>query len=271
MGCCNNNLVPFIRNQYRYGTTDANAAAFFTAAGITDATQKSAVNTLVVGLKAANLYTKFYAIYPFVGGSATTHKFNLINPADSDAAFRLSFSGGWTHSATGALPNGTNGYADTFFIPSAQSISLNSHSLHYYSRTNGTNISTSAGVNSGSLWDITLHLVGNFSTRSMTSGANVLNTSNGGDTLGLFLTTRTAANAQSNYKNGVLLGANALASTSKPTSSMVIGARNDGASRSNWDNRECAFFGIADGLTGAEVSTLYTLVQAMQTTLGRNV
>ena len=29
------------------------------------------------------------AIYPFVGGTATTHKFNLKDPADINAAFRL--------------------------------------------------------------------------------------------------------------------------------------------------------------------------------------
>ena len=92
---------------------DADALAFITAAAITDATQQTAIDTLVKGMKADGIWTKMKAIYPFVGGTATTHKWNLKDPRDLDAAFRLVFNGGWTHSSNGALPNGTNGYADT--------------------------------------------------------------------------------------------------------------------------------------------------------------
>ena len=95
------------------------AQAFITAAGITDPTQISAINSLVNGLQADGIWTKMKAIYPFVGGTATTHKYNLKDPRDLDAAFRLVFNGGWTHSSTGATPNGTNGYADTKLVPSS--------------------------------------------------------------------------------------------------------------------------------------------------------
>ena len=102
-----------IQSQVRIGPP-ADAQAFITAAGITDPTQQSAIITLVTDLKGYGLWTKMKAIYPFVGGTATTHKFNLKNPLDTDGAFRLSFSGGWTHSANGALPNGTNAFANAF-------------------------------------------------------------------------------------------------------------------------------------------------------------
>jgi len=116
---------------------DADAQAFITAASITDPTQQSAVNQLVVDLKAASIWTKMSAVYPFVGGSATTHKFNLKDPRDLDAAFRLNFQGGWTHSSTGALPNGTNAFAITYLDLSANLGSAKPH-LSYYSRTNTT-------------------------------------------------------------------------------------------------------------------------------------
>lgn len=96
---------------------DADAQAFFTAAGISDTTQKAAVNQLVLDLKSNSLWSKMSAIYPFVGGSAACHKYNLKDPRDLDAAFRLAFSGTWTHNATGAKPNGSTGYADTFLNP----------------------------------------------------------------------------------------------------------------------------------------------------------
>jgi len=112
---------------------DTDAAAFITAANITDNTQKSAINTLVNDMKGYGIWTKMKAIYPFVGGTATTHKWNLKDPRDLDAAFRLVFNGGWTHSSTGADPNGTNAYADTYLAPSLL-INNNTH-VSIYSRT----------------------------------------------------------------------------------------------------------------------------------------
>ncbi len=102
-----NNHVPTLRATVmgaNGGGYDTNAQAFITAAGITDAGQKSAVNTLVLSLKSGNIWSKMKAVYPFVGGTATSHKFNLIDPRDLNAAFRLSFVNGWTHSSTGVLP-----------------------------------------------------------------------------------------------------------------------------------------------------------------------
>jgi hypothetical protein len=107
---------------------DPDAQAFITAAAITDVTQQGAINTLVLALKGYSIWTKFKAIYPIVGGTASQHKYNLKDPRDLDAAFRLVFNGGWTHSSTGAQPNGVNGYADTKFTPSAVQL-LNSNGL----------------------------------------------------------------------------------------------------------------------------------------------
>jgi hypothetical protein len=71
---------------------DSDAQAFITATAITDTTQQNAIDALVIGLKTDLLWTKMLAVYPFVGGTATTCKYNLKNPLDTDAAFRLNFS-----------------------------------------------------------------------------------------------------------------------------------------------------------------------------------
>jgi hypothetical protein len=97
---------------------DYDALLFLSAASISNSTQRLAINYLTFSLKLNGLWDKLNAIYPFVGGTATTHKFNLKNPLDTNAAFRLSFVGGWTHSASGVLPNGTNAYANTFCVNS---------------------------------------------------------------------------------------------------------------------------------------------------------
>lgn len=94
--------------------------AFLTATGITDATIISALNAMDNSLISAGLLPagtgsgKFKALYPNVGGTASAHKFNFVNPLDTDAAFRVVFNGGWTHTANGAISNGTNAFADTF-------------------------------------------------------------------------------------------------------------------------------------------------------------
>lgn len=99
------------------GAVDADASAFFSRTSITDEGIKTAVDNLVIGLKAATdggttLWDKLYCIYPFVGGNATAHSKNL--KAD---AYNLTFSGSPTHNANGVTGDGSAVYADTGFGP----------------------------------------------------------------------------------------------------------------------------------------------------------
>ena len=73
----------------------------------------SAINTFVLELKENNLWSTFLCIYPLVGGSSTTHKYNLKDPRDMDAAYRLVFSGGYTHNSNGITGNGVNSQTNT--------------------------------------------------------------------------------------------------------------------------------------------------------------
>jgi alkaline phosphatase len=59
---------------------DTDAKAFLTASQVADTIQQSAINDLVLDLKSANIWTKMKAVYPIVGGTALTHKWNLKNP-----------------------------------------------------------------------------------------------------------------------------------------------------------------------------------------------
>ena len=112
----------------------ARTTAFATATAITDTTILNALNTFDLGLISNGLDTKMKAIYPFVGSTATTQKYNFMDARDLDVAFRLQFNGGWTHSSTGALPNGTNAYANTYVTPSTN-LNADNLSISYYSRS----------------------------------------------------------------------------------------------------------------------------------------
>ena len=253
------------------GGFDADAQAFITAAAITDPTQQAAINTLVVDLKGYSIWTNMKALYPMVGGTATTHKFNLKNPLDTDAAFRLVFNGGWTHSANGATPNGTNGYANTALNPSS-ALTLNNTHLSFYSRTNvsavqrdiavyqnGSNPVMALGTNVGT--EISDHY--NFNQRISDSIAS---------STGFYIGSRTSSTSHKLYKNNTTLGTNTSANINAlPNQNLFIGASNNNVSISSYSTKQCAFASIGNGLNDTEAANFYTAVQAFQTTLGRQV
>jgi hypothetical protein len=261
--------------------SDADAQAFVTNAAIVDQVEANAVNKLVIDMKAAGVWTKMKAIYPMVGGTAATHKFNLKDPRDLDAAFRLVFNGGWTHSANGALPNGINAFANTF-LNSQTNLTFNNKHLSFYSRLNtATGNKTDLGCfPSAFLPILTLSIkrtetaVNDRFVPLMYSfnSPDAINTANA-DSRGLFMASRTASNSFKGYKNGVQLGSTVTTNsqTSAPNLNIYIGAANANNSSSGFSDRECAFSSIGDGLTDTEAANLYTAVQNFQTTLNRQV
>lgn len=84
---------------------------------ITGAELWDAVTNLVNSLKTSGVWQRSVAIYPYVGGTAARHKYNLKNPQDTNVARRLTFLDTWTHSATGATPTTLNSYAETYIYP----------------------------------------------------------------------------------------------------------------------------------------------------------
>ena len=274
-----NNHVPTLRatvmgaNGGGASITDADVLAFISAASITDTTQKSAINTLVTGLKTAGIWTKMKAIYPFVGGTASAHKFNLKDPRDLDAAFRLTFSGGWTHSSTGALPNGTTGYADTFLTPST-SLSQNSTHISYYSRTNTAGSGIDFGVYQTSpqsnLYAYIKYTDGKSYFRvNRNAGAaesSLLITSSSI----FFMINRTDVSYESVFVNNTKTQFGRV-STGLSTNPIPFGVLSNNGTYVSYSNRECAFASIGDGLTDTEATAFYNAVQAYQTTLSRAV
>ena len=250
-------------------TTDADAQAFITAAAITDATQKSAIDTLVKGMKADGTWTKMKAIYPFVGGTATTHKYNLKDPRDLDAAFRLVFNGGWTHSSNGATPNGTNGYADTKFNQSTNFSATTRH-MSYYNRTN-----TAKGYDMGCQLSVNDTMLASRYTGTL-SAYTSFGTSVGGYTLaataaatGLIQGSNIASDERL-YKNGTSI-ATKVRLISNVNLPIFLGAANFNSVAIEYTDHQCAFSSIGDGLTNTEAANLYTRVQAFQNSLNRAV
>jgi hypothetical protein len=253
-------------------SNDPDAQAFITAAGITDPTQQSAINTLVISMKANGTWAKCNAIYPMVGGTATTCKFNLKNPLDTDDGFRLNFVGGWSFSANGALPNGTNAYADTFLTPNT-TLSLNSTHLSFYSRTD-SRISSATGNNfdvsgqDGTLYLSAWYWGGGGGIITNINNAGFLGFTTNSNSQGFYISSRILSNSFSIYKNNVNVTNRASSTTSLSILKILLGA---GGTTAAFSPRENAFTSIGSGLNSTEAASLYTDVQAFQTTLGRQV
>ena len=256
---------------WQYATVDPDAQAFLTATGITDLTITNAINTLVVDLKAASLWAKMKALYPFVGGTASTHKYNLKNPLDTDAAFRLVFNGGWTHSANGVRGNGTNAFADTK-LNAFNVLSRNFNSIGMYNRTLLPLVNTYNGVGNPNYFILG---TGDATNRRIDYWANAssgLVSSNTNAIQGFSSGSRTTSTLSKLYKNGTLNTSYVISSNNLPAFNFYIGAVNTGTgSTIVYNDFELALFYLSDGIDDTEAANLYTAVQSFQTALSRNV
>jgi hypothetical protein len=219
-----------------------------------------------------------------VGGSATSHKFNLKDPRDLDAAYRLVFSGGWTHTSTGALPNGTTGYADTKLNPSTAISNGSSSHFSLYCNTNTfPSVNGTIKVNGGYLSfpsPIKIFQLGFWKQgsgqasyyASLGGGTTLILNTATPTTAGLTLVTRTSSTLMKLIQNNSILGSETTStSASQPNLNMYLGARNGDNVIDSYNNMPHQFATLGDGLTDAEAAAFYTAVQAFQTTLGRQV
>lgn len=263
---------------------DPDAQLFITNAGITNTTEQNALNTFVIGLKAANIWTSLYFMHVYLGSTASTHKYNLVNPIDADSAFRLQFNGGWTHSANGALPNGVNAYADTFFTPQVYLNNTDLCSFGYYSRTNSAKASEYLmGSNSSSTQaacaliarrDNNLWLVNSdFPSGTVFRAALNFNSTDG---RGFFVGTIDSLNAKL-FRNGVIGVQNTTTTLNQPLGNkdVVIAAIRASSGSApvlvGYTDKETALTFVSKKLTDIQVVSLSNLVQSFQTTLGRQV
>lgn len=253
-------------------SSDVDVAAFLAATGITDATISSALDTLVASLKSGSIWSKLLAIWPFVGGTATTHKYNLKDPQDLDASYRLTFSGSWTHNANGITGDGYSAYADTHLVSSTV-LTTSSGSFGVYSRNDTTGVSTDYDMGASDGADLKASLVISKYSNLFTYfgyGTATYPNLNGLNGAGMFVTNRNSSSVTDGYRNGSSV-ISASDTVTLPTVSFYIGAANRGGSMAYPSDKNWAFAFVGNGLTPTDVSNFYTAVQAFQTTLSRQV
>ena len=249
-----------------YGDTftyDVDAQRFIDSSGITDSTQKFAINNFVKQLKDSSLWTKFVAIYPMVGGTATTTKWNLKDPRNSDAAYRLTFNGTPVYASTGVLFPTTSDYADTHLADSAIGGYINA-SISYYSRTQNAISGYDMGCTDGAIPYNELSIYSNSADNSEWFGfsQNILSA----NTTGLFMLSSSATNV-TRYRNGVVVSSKGSAPNNSYTNLTILVGKSRVTAHPG--QKECALATIGNGLTDAQALTFYNIVQNFETTLAR--
>ena len=244
---------------------DANVTNFLTATAITDGTITTAITNLVSDLKTSYLWNRFLAIYPLVGGTASTHKYNLLDPRDLDVSFRTVFNGSWTHSSLGAVGDGSTAYADTN-LNSIFNCTVFNEAIGGYVQDNLSGCLIGATSNPT---DQILQLGGTLYA-SLSGG-------NGSTTLpadkGLYLVNRVDQTNSKAYINGVEVFdfVSGITGFGNKDLNYYFGARNDGGTASFYSTNTFSFVFVSRGFTVLELGTLNTIIQDFQTTLGRNV
>ena len=254
---------------------DRATSAYLTATGL-DVFYAPVLDGLVRGLKSAGLWSKMTAIYPFIGGTAALHKWNLKDPRDADDAYRLTFTDAGTSAHTtdlGYLANteGNNingGYADTHLVPLTALPDVNSTHLAYYSLAEVTpGDRAEMGCYDWNGAASRFHIIACYASNAFyygmsEQGATYVNVPS---STGLFVTTRTAATVTTAYRNGAQVDVSpAPADNGLPNFSVWVGGID---SYRGCSDLPCGFASVGAGLTAQNVTDLNSVVQTYQTTL----
>lgn len=247
---------------------DPDAQAFFTAAGITDTTQKNATNQLVLDLKSANIWNKMQVIYPFVGGTATAHKYNLKDPQDTDAAYRLDFTN-ITHSAAGAAGNASGCFGDTHWIPNNQTFTNGVHWSANISVESVTASQYNMGIAQAGDWALINDYGGN-QLDYWSSGAGGYLTASTASGTGFTLGTSNGSNNRTLYVDGISAASDSTGTIStSQTIPAYLWAVNDNGSAVGQSFDTIDFATIGEYLTATEVTALNTAQNTFNAALGR--
>lgn len=263
-------------NKYRLlftgaGSYDADAQAYFTAAGITDAGHKSAWNTFVLDCKANGNWTPLIAAYPVIGGSSGSHAVNAKTPG----TYNLSFTG-ITHNSSGITGDGTTNNVNTGIQPSTAFGSNTGIHLCFYSPTvtlSGTAVETDMGCfNSTTTFLVSevykpliYTIQGGVFNASVVWSAALMGGSNG-----VWIIENPSSTTVNFYRNGSSVGSSASAKSTLAslTGTIRLTCRaNNAGTVSRRTMKTYGFFSI--GTTLGDVAAFSAAIATLQAALGR--
>jgi len=240
-----------------------NSTTYFTSTRQRTGTQLvTYYNDFFIGLKTQNIYTAIRAMYRPRFANANLNKFNMVNPLDTNGAYRMTYSGTWAYNETGEVPNGTNAFATTNLAVNV--MSQNSIAIGVDINTNGT---TGNRVDVANLTDSSLYISARYDANPILGNliSNVNNTglkvvTNSG-VQAMWIASRTTSTERLVYKNSTLIDTFTAVSTAPVTGSICFGR----SSLGEFSDRGQRFRIVSDGLNGTQVTALNTLLSTLTT------
>lgn len=244
-----------------------------TAYQITGSAMWTALDDLVVGLKnlfgltlgVSSLLNQFVYFFPRLGGTATAHAVDLVS------GFSGTFSGGWTHDGSGALPNGVNAYFNTGYLRT--NLSQNNVSAGFWSKTDANGLFADFGSINGANATFLMYARngGNTITRlSSTSNDSVATA----DSLGHFSMSRDNSANYRVFKNGSLVATHTRASTGYTLAQPILEActNNDpstGVTPIQYSPRKRTIHYAGLNISTADMASFHTILNTFETALNR--
>lgn len=251
---------------------DPDAQAFFDAC-VTEPSggAKTAINDLVVSLKADSLWNNIDALWPLCMEDSQAGRLELKNPGSFTAAevasptFTAKF--GWAG-------NGSSSYLDTGWTPSthASALTRNSAFIGVFidaGTDTANNFAAAAGVRTDTNRELSVipRAVNNFirggvtGSRSSTSGTVATRQ-------GFTVLERTPSTTVTSYRNGSVVGTYTNSSTGLPSASLFAGCIRDGASPGLFSNNRFSCLVVGGALGATDQGKLYTHILAFRTAMG---
>lgn len=245
--------------------SEANLNSWLTSIGKSYSQVKSYVCNFVTTIKAAGFTGANAAMYLPIGGDATRRKYNFWNPADSDAAFRLTFNGGISFTNFAIVGNGVNGYSDTHWVPLGQaSILAASFAIDSGADISGSNQNMGVFTNPNRYMFANLGASPNGNIQI--SNTTLINFS--GTRKGLFVSRRNGLNANQSFREGVSLGSNAAAWT-PPAGAFYLNALNNNGVAALFATHPVNFAYLSpQGWSDAQVAALQSAYTQLKSDLG---
>jgi len=245
-------------------------AAVISAGGTTNSTISGATNTLFTDLKDNGLYSKFIAFYPILGGVQASHAIN----GNLNATYNITYEGAWAHSSSGQVPpNGGKGLMNHVINGGSSAGQVRNISQGVYVNTT-TNTYTSyeidLGVRDGGvIWRLYAQWTAENNSGAyfgQGSGSALVSPPKG---TGLYVSTRTS-NTGKLFHNGTLQATSSPTENTTSTYSLSLGGEYNGSSNQFPSSKRQAFAFVGAYLSDSEVTTLSTIINNFETTLGRN-
>lgn len=257
---------------------DPDVKRFVEYLDITATSEIYAMNEMVIDIKNANLWDKFYAIYPFVGGGLATKKGNLRNIYAHELTFNKV-----TSSTKGIDFNGTDGHADTNlnFSDLGYTTIEDLHISHYFTEDDRTYRTVPWGAiqdASGTPDYIRMtfdggtqnYFVDFFADNDLASRLIVTDATDPGNK-GYYITTSADDSDLRVYRDNVLRGSQSATRDVSPVPDLdlYIGSHNTDGSEGQSNDREISFFTVGKNLTGPEASYIHGVVDTFLTALNK--